>query len=311
MARPFYDLIQLGLDEYEDNDLVLNIVHDLMQFFDQQNCTCHRSKKQKDLRTCYEKVGFKRFFERYIELKSLDKKELDLVIKTQLMVTEISNEKTGSSSPNVQRYRYCYNASLPLCKPTFLKLCGINDYLLSTLQKHLHTEGLSERIHGNIGRIPTTDNRVFVNSDVTFPLKQFLVQYSCIHGLPSPLRHRNDSSTFIYLPTDNTYTSVYKEYREHYYTEHDESNQIISYHTFRRLWREMIPHLKFQQPGSDLCETCEEFKAKLKVVKSDADEYEKVQVQYEDHQKAAKLERQHYNDNINKSKDDLTMAHVC
>ena len=311
MARPFYDLIQLGLDEYEDNDLVLNIVHDLMQFFDQQNCTCHRSKKQKDLLTCYEKVGFKRFFERYIELKSLDKKELDLVIKTQLMVTEISNEKTGSSSPNVQRYRYCYNASLPLCKPTFLKLCGINDYLLSTLQKHLHTEGLSERIHGNIGRIPTTDNRVFVNSDVTFPLKQFLVQYSCIHGLPSPLRHRNDSSTFIYLPTDNTYTSVYKEYREHYYTEHDESNQIISYHTFRRLWREMIPHLKFQQPGSDLCETCEEFKAKLKVVKSDADEYEKVQVQYEDHQKAAKLERQHYNDNINKSKDDLTMAHVC
>ncbi|GET65124.1 hypothetical protein GLOIN_2v1842132 [Rhizophagus irregularis DAOM 181602=DAOM 197198] len=57
--RPFYNLVQLGLDEYEDNEL------------------------QKDLRTCYEKVGFKHFFERYIELKSLDKKELE--------------------------YRYCYN----------------------------------------------------------------------------------------------------------------------------------------------------------------------------------------------------------
>ncbi|GET65125.1 hypothetical protein GLOIN_2v1884495 [Rhizophagus irregularis DAOM 181602=DAOM 197198] len=132
--RPFYNLVQLGLDEYEDNELVLNIVHDLTgprlllievseniskvvrqgrkyldkyfhsswintygvsenlrskrgpdltQFFEQQNCTCRHSKKQKDLRTCYEKVGFKHFFERYIELKSLDKKELE--------------------------YRYCYN----------------------------------------------------------------------------------------------------------------------------------------------------------------------------------------------------------
>lgn len=38
--RPFYDLVQFGLDEYEDNELVLDIVHDLNQFFNQQNCTC-------------------------------------------------------------------------------------------------------------------------------------------------------------------------------------------------------------------------------------------------------------------------------
>ena len=42
----------------------------------------------------------------------------------------------------------------------------------------------------------------------------------------------------------------------------------------------MMPYLKFQQPASDLCETCEEFKAKMNVAKSDADEYEKVQIQY-------------------------------
>ncbi|GES85753.1 hypothetical protein GLOIN_2v1884495 [Rhizophagus clarus] len=244
--RPFYDLVQLGLDDYEDNELVLEIVHDLTQFFEQHNCTCHHSKKQKDLRTCHEKVGFKRFFERYIEYKSLEKKELELVIKTQLMTLEITNEKSdNSTTTNLQRYKYCYNTTLPLCRPVFLKMCGINDYLLRTLMDHLHAKGLSERIHGNVGRIPKTDNRAFVNSDITFSLKQFLVQYSCIHSLPSPLRHRNDSNTFIYLPTDRTYTS-------------------------------------FQQPASDLCETCEEFKAKLKVAKSDM-----------------------------KSKDDFTIAHVC
>src|SRR3954453_679486 len=73
----------------------------------------------------------------------------------------------------------------------------------------------------------------------------------------------------------------------------------------------MMSHLKFQSPASDLCEVCEEFKAKLKVAKSDADEYEKVKIQHENHQKIAKLEHQHYNDNIDKSKDDLTIAHVC
>ncbi|GES97024.1 hypothetical protein GLOIN_2v1842132 [Rhizophagus clarus] len=273
--RPFYNLVQLSLDDYEDNELVLEIVHDLIQFFEQHNYTCRHSKKQKDLRTCYEKISFKRFFERYIEYKSLEKKELELVIKTQLMTLEITNEKSdNSTTTNLQRYKYCYNTTLPLCRPVFLKMCGINDYLLRTLMDHLHAKGLSERIHGNMGRIPKTDNRAFVNSDITFPLKQFLVQYSCIHGLPSPLRHRNDSNTFIYFPTNRTYTS-------------------------------------FQQLASDLCETCEEFKAKLKVVKSDADEYGKVQVQYENHQKVAKLECQHYNDNINKSKDDFTIAHVC
>jgi hypothetical protein len=98
--RPFYDLIQLGLDEYEDNELVLDIVHDLTQFFEQENCTCRRSKKSKDLRTCYEKVGFKRFFEQYIKLKRLEKNELELVIKTMLMSFEITNEKKDNSTSN-------------------------------------------------------------------------------------------------------------------------------------------------------------------------------------------------------------------
>lgn len=50
ITRPFYDLVQLGLDNYEDNEFVLDIVHDLIQFFDnQENCTCRHSKKQKDL----------------------------------------------------------------------------------------------------------------------------------------------------------------------------------------------------------------------------------------------------------------------
>ena len=92
-ARPIYDFVELGLEEYEENEMVLEIVHDLMTFFnDPKNCICRHSNKR-DIRTCYEKVGFKRFFERHMEIKALEKSEFELFIKTQLMSFEISNEK--------------------------------------------------------------------------------------------------------------------------------------------------------------------------------------------------------------------------
>lgn len=309
MSRPVYNLVQLELNDYEDNDFILDIIHDLKQFFDGSNCTCRVSKNDKDLRTCYEKVGFKRFFERYIELKGLQKNELELVIKAQLMTFEISND--SENTQKTQKYKYCYNSSFSLCKPVYLKLCGINEYLLSKLQNHLNENGLSERIHGNTGRIPKSNTKVFPNSDITFPLKQFLVQYSNIHGLPSPMRHRNDSGTFIYLPTDKSIQSIYYEYKDYYFTENDKSKQIISYTTFRRLWHDIMPNLKFQPSASDLCETCMEFKVKLQVAKCNADSYKLVKIEYEKHQTIAKLERNHYNNNIENSKHDLSIAHIC
>ncbi|CAG8810613.1 25378_t:CDS:2, partial [Racocetra persica] len=229
--RPVYNLIELELDDYEENELVLNTIHDLKLFFENpNNCTCRRTPKQKDLRTCFEKVGFKRFFERHFELKALEEHELELFIKSQLMSFEM----------------------------TYLKLCGINDYLLSTLQNHLQINGLTERVHGN------TD----------------------------------DSGVFIYLPTSQTYTSVYNKYKKNFYLIHDQPEKIISYSTFKKLWYEMVPNLRFQPPASDLCEICTSFKAKLLAAKKDIDEYNKVQVEYNKHKEAADLERQHYNNNI-------------
>ncbi|CAG8558207.1 5791_t:CDS:2 [Cetraspora pellucida] len=75
--RPVYNLVELKLDNYEENKLVLDTIHNLKAFFkNPNNCTCYQTSKQKDLRTCFE-------------------------------------------------------------KPVYLKLCEINDYLLSILQNHL------------------------------------------------------------------------------------------------------------------------------------------------------------------------------
>ncbi|CAG8599852.1 1617_t:CDS:1, partial [Scutellospora calospora] len=78
-----YNLVELELDNYEENKLVFNTIYDLKLFFENSNnCICHQTLKQKDLRTCFEKVEFKHFFERYFELKALNKHELKLFMKS-------------------------------------------------------------------------------------------------------------------------------------------------------------------------------------------------------------------------------------
>jgi len=132
-TRSVYNFVKLDLDEYEENELVLNTVHDLMTFFqNSNNCTCRHSSKT-DLRTCFEKVGFKRFFERHFELKALNKSEFELVVKIQLMSFEISNEKAKNTQIR-HNYQYRFNATLSLCKSVYLKLFNISEYLLISLQ---------------------------------------------------------------------------------------------------------------------------------------------------------------------------------
>ncbi|CAG8490746.1 1190_t:CDS:1, partial [Scutellospora calospora] len=48
--KPVYNLIELELDDYEKNDLVLDIIYDLNLFFENStNCTCCQTIRQKDL----------------------------------------------------------------------------------------------------------------------------------------------------------------------------------------------------------------------------------------------------------------------
>jgi hypothetical protein len=114
--------------------------------------------------------------------------------------------------------------------------CIHKDKLLA-LQEHLKTNGLEDRVHGNIKNVPKVNSRALVDLDLANIFKQFLLQYSNIHGLPSPMKLRDDSEPYIYLPTDQRYTTVYKEFHRHFYLEHDESTKIIAYKTFYNLWQ--------------------------------------------------------------------------
>ena len=78
------------LEAYEPNELMLKASKDLESFFDDEsNCSC-RKKKNK---LCFKKIGIDNFLERQFQLKGLDNNELDLCIKTQLMVFQSKSKK--------------------------------------------------------------------------------------------------------------------------------------------------------------------------------------------------------------------------
>ena len=169
---------------------------------------------------------------------------------------------------------------------------------------------MEERTLGNLRNIPVVHSRALVDNETANMVKQFILQYANIHGLPSPLRLRDDSEPITYLPTEKTYTSIYYEYRNHISSVFNQPENIIKYGTFQNLWHQLTPNVKFQSAASDLCDICESFKQSLKSADND-DEKENIKFDFSQHHDAAELERQHYNKILEKSKNDLSVTHIC
>ena len=77
------------------------------------------------------------------------------------MTFEINNEKSVSNVSENESlkktylsYKYSYNNSINLCINIYLKIVEITKYYLKVLQQDLQKNGLTERIHRNIGHIP-------------------------------------------------------------------------------------------------------------------------------------------------------------
>jgi hypothetical protein len=93
---------------------------------------------------------------------------------------------------------------------------------------------------------------------------------------------------------------VYEEFRNYFDLE-CQSIKPIEYNTFYKLWKQLTPYIKFQTPGTDLCDTCEAFKRDIRFTNDD-DEKENIELEYRKHQTNAERERSHYNKIIEKSK---------
>ena len=287
-------------DNYIEDKIYDNLKLKVREFFEKGKCTCRNYNDK-----CFEKIGYERFLARQVEFESLDKIIKDMVIKGQLMAfqQDENSKKITANNRKFTRFNYCFNSNLSICRTTYQVLTGIGHTYLDNLIKHLRECGLDERVYGNTGKVPKT-NRIEVNYDISYEIYNFLKNYTDIHGLPSP--GRNFSKVFmpvVFLPTSYSYASVYRDYVEAYKDEHGKETRVVSYVSFWRIWKSLMPSLQFMSPKSDLCETCEIMKLDIQ----HTTEHEKkltVIENYLVHLDRAKKERDYYNANIKNAIED-------
>jgi hypothetical protein len=107
---------------------------------------------------CSNKIPLERFAKMRADFQTLSKKEQDAVIMGQLLLMDEGEITTSSRFPKKERANnrtfYRWNNKIPLCQLTYLNMLGISRDYLDDIRNHLSSEGLTTRIHGNIGRMP-------------------------------------------------------------------------------------------------------------------------------------------------------------
>lgn len=259
------------------------------------NTPCPCSKECQKQLSKEEVINNRAFF------RSLEKKERNYILLAQLktLLSHSDYALSARSKRNRERKKFDYRVSIdrPVCQSVFLFYYGETAKRLERLKTYVSGEGVTLPVHGNAGRTPSN---AYSGSDRE-QVKSFVFNFTVIHGLPDPGRdlRKGKGKLRILLPSVMSYHSVH----QHYSLSMKASGKMpIAYRTFLKIWQEEFPQVKFNDPRSDLCMTCEDFKKRLNQAAAALDENrEKKQIQIHraalDHLKLVKKERLFYQAN--------------
>ena len=224
----------------------------------------------------------------------LSHSELDLAVMGQLlagMATTSTARTTHHSTQLRQRSSctYMHNGN-QICEKMFRILLGIGCTRLKNLKKNVCTHGLSLRVHGNTRRTPS--NVTSLSSVEFFVL--FLLNFSEQNGLLLPGRIPGYSrSDLKLLPSSVSKRAVWRVYATA--SNEAESIQSVSYPTFCRLWRSLLPSIIIMKPMTDLCWQCQQNSSAIlrSANMSESDKSDTLR-KAEEHLRIVQLERSTY-----------------
>ena len=131
-------------------------------------------------------------------------------------------------------------------------LHGIGKFRLEKIQKSYRIQGIEERLHGNLNKLPVHG----FSTEELSRVVTFLDNYTEVHAilLPGRIPGYKDWDVKL-LPTQTTKQSVWVEYVHAHSTL---TVRIASYRSFCRLWDRFRPSLLITKPKSDLCWQCQQ-----------------------------------------------------
>ena len=123
-------------------------------------------------------------------ITELDSSELDLAILAQLHAEmnegELLTNTRGTVRPSIRQhvtFQYTLKG-MPICREMFLFLHRISRTRLYNLVKHLCTNGIVPRTHGNKGKMPKHSMKFHEITRVV----DFIKCYANVHAIPLPGR---------------------------------------------------------------------------------------------------------------------------
>jgi hypothetical protein len=135
-----------------------------------------------------------------------------------------------------------------------------------------------------------------INQNVAIAVKNFLLNFAEVHGLPSPVRNVNHvTQSIIFLPAEMSYKSIHRDFLAG--LEEDSALHALKYDAFRKLWHQLTPQIQIMSPRTDLCDTCQHLRNNLQFKAHKEEETKDLLKRYKEHLTKAKLERNYYNKN--------------
>ena len=225
---------------------------------------------------------------------TLDKELLDMLVLGQFQAhtTDTSTEDTSR-----QKYVVFYFKGKRICRKFFMFIHTLSQKKYRNLFEHYASCGTLPREHGNLHKAP--HNRV--PFDDVKDVISFVERYAEVHAMPLPGRLPNyKSDKTLLLPSNTSKSEIYRQYVT---AKQAEGKAHVSWAKFHTLWRDTLPHIDTMKPASDLCFECQ---TNVRVIQESAnlteeEKFKRIEAA-EAHLKAAKGQRDYYNEQCRQAK---------
>ena len=185
-----------------------------------------------------------------------------------------------------------------ICRKTFLFLNNISRTRYNNLFRHYLKNNISER---QIKRAETNKN--YYSFEMKENCVNFIENFANINGYPIPgnMPYISLSKTRISLPCFYTKTKVFEEYRK---SSIDNNQNYVKKSSFFRFWNKYKKDIQVMTPKTDVCSICKNCLTVIMKVSVDQDDNELINT-YVKHRELAKNQRNYFNEQKSKSKEEL------
>ncbi|XP_062578888.1 uncharacterized protein LOC134240830 [Saccostrea cucullata] len=209
----------------------------------------------------------------------------------------IGDGSTTQSGNERKRRKYAYNfRNKEICKGSFLLVYGVGSIYIKNIVSHLNQNGFVPRIHKNKNRRPSN---AFSFEELKNAV-DFIQNYAEEFGLPQP-NVKNQGNPCIFLPSSGDKFTLHFSY----VTSCTETNKRhVGLTTFKLLWKDCLPHIKYMTPRSDICPKCEEHRANISSAAGLQEKQDHLQ-EFTEHLSMVEKEHQVYNNAVTKAREEM------